>query len=1022
VVSERSATPPRLFISYRTEDSLAVATALARDLERLLTGEIFLDHRSIDAGDAWPDRLRQAVEAADVVLLLIGQRWLTAQTTDGIRRLDDPDDWVRLEIEAALRAKRRLIPVLVDGARPLDRRAFRTVPQIADLADLQALPLATEEWDSHLEALVALLVRSGFRRRISTDPFEVPRGSTTQSGPPIVPVEYLAWLQSTKCARVDLFGLEPKHGSAAKLYTIYVPLTTAPGAEDLDEDGHSRGKKRSSRHVGMSERGRELPTLLLDRLAKESLYVPGATGSGKSTFCRWVTWLACEGRLPSALVVDPPERYRETWPAAFANRLPAFVRLREFFPALPPRPGARDLARADFEASLAEWLEVNTEGLSSDIFRRHLAQGSTLLVLDGVDEVPVAAGEGNALWSPRALLVSGLANSCGTWTTAGNRVLITSRPYGLTAGDAGSLGIATAPVHDLDPPLRELLVRRWFQQLRPGTDGESFADGLIAHLRENAWLEPLSVNPLLLTGMCIVYDEGGRLPQDKHDLYARIVNTVLNSRYRDNVAEREKARYRLQAIAYGMHAGRGAGERRASPAAEASLGEIDGILSDYLEKSRSKEEGTVAVVAAREELLSLSGLFLGRGEGKAGFYHLSFQEFLAGQRVADVEDDVFPVFHARAESPEWHNTLSLLFAGLTRERAARLVTKLVAEFSKDKSPHQACLQTVVADCLDILHARGVRMDEATENSCREVFQSTMVSRAPAAVRCRFGSTLGRISDPRFHDEHAWCLPKNPPLGFIEIPAGPFTMGCDKARDSDAHDDETPQHEVTLPTYYFARWPVTVAQFRAFIEDVKFTPKDPDCLNGVPNHPVVKVSWPEALAYCRWLTETLRASNKTPEPLATLLRKGDDGRGPWQVTLPSEAEWEKAARGIDGRIYPWGNNPDRNRANYADTGIGGTSAVGCFPAGASPYGVEELSGNVWDWTRSLWGKDFGYPYKPSVSRENLDAPDDVRRVVRGGSFNYSRRLVRAAYRNWCSPVSRFNRVGFRLVVSPFSSEL
>lgn len=206
--------------------------------------------------------------------------------------------------------------------------------------------------------------------------------------------------------------------------------------------------------------------------------------------------------------------------------------------------------------------------MSGDVFRRHLAQGSALLVLDGVNEVPVAAAEGKTRWSPRALLVSGLANSCKAWTTAGNRVLVTSRPYGLTASDAAGLGISSAPVHDLDPRLRELLVRRWFQQLRPGGEGETFAEGLIAHLHEHAWLEPLSVNPLLLTGMCIVYDEGGRLPQDKHDLYTRIVNTVLNSRYRDNVEEREKARYRLQAIAYGMHTGHGLGETRASPVPE----------------------------------------------------------------------------------------------------------------------------------------------------------------------------------------------------------------------------------------------------------------------------------------------------------------------------------------------------------------------------------------------------------------------------------------------------------------------
>ena len=226
--------------------------------------------------------------------------------------------------------------------------------------------------------------------------------------------------------------------------------------------------------------------------------------------------------------------------------------------------------------------------------------------------------------------------------------------------------------------------------------------------------------------MCIVFDEGGRLPQDKHELYIRIVNTVLNSRYRDDVEGRERARYRLQAIAYGMHTGQGLGEARHTPEAEVSHHDLDRILREYLDKSASKEEGNVTTVAVREELLSQSGLFLGRGDNTAGFYHLSFQEFLAGQRLVDVENDLLPVFLERADVPEWHNTLSLLFAGLTREKAARLVTGLVQAFGA-RGPR---VQEVAADCLDVLLARAVRLDAATEQTCRDAFLATMLSEAP----------------------------------------------------------------------------------------------------------------------------------------------------------------------------------------------------------------------------------------------------------------------------------------------------
>ncbi|MBU2549363.1 MAG: formylglycine-generating enzyme family protein [Proteobacteria bacterium] len=264
------------------------------------------------------------------------------------------------------------------------------------------------------------------------------------------------------------------------------------------------------------------------------------------------------------------------------------------------------------------------------------------------------------------------------------------------------------------------------------------------------------------------------------------------------------------------------------------------------------------------------------------------------------------------------------------------------------------------------------------------------------------------------------------LGFVEVPAGPFLMGSDKKQDPEARDDELPRHTIELPVYYIGRYPVTVAQFRTYIEDTGRKPQDPDSLKGPDNHPVTRVSWHEARAYCDWLTGRLRSWDGTPEPLAVLLRNGAGDGKPWSIILPSEAEWEKAARGADGRIYPWGNEIEPDRANHGETGIGAASPVGCFPAGAGPYGCLDMAGNVWEWTRSLWGKkaekpDFKYPYDPNDRRrENLKASDDIRRVLRGGAFDYVGGVLRCAIRVRLNPVGGRRNTGFRVSLPPFSS--
>ena len=285
------------------------------------------------------------------------------------------------------------------------------------------------------------------------------------------------------------------------------------------------------------------------------------------------------------------------------------------------------------------------------------------------------------------------------------------------------------------------------------------------------------------------------------------------------------------------------------------------------------------------------------------------------------------------------------------------------------------------------------------------------SPAPAADSEVTGAVENTRTDPVRFRADAWYLPDEPLLGFIEIPAGSFRMGSDKSRDPGADEIELPQHDVTLPAYFIGRYEVTVAQFSACVEDGGYQMVDQRTLEGEPNRPVTVVSCNEALAYGAWLTDKLHRWEDTPQPLARVLR-GEGTQRRWQVTLPSEAEWEKAARGTDGRIYPWGDAADQRKASYDETGIGTTIAVGSFPTGASPDGVEDMSGNVWEWTRSLFRE---YPYEVGDGREDLSGRGP--RVVRGGSFHDGEWVVRAANRSRYDPDSRHHDIRFRVVVSP-----
>ena len=242
------------------------------------------------------------------------------------------------------------------------------------------------------------------------------------------------------------------------------------------------------------------------------------------------------------------------------------------------------------------------------------------------------------------------------------------------------------------------------------------------------------------------------------------------------------------------------------------------------------------------------------------------------------------------------------------------------------------------------------------------------------LRVKRSATPHLKREPQIGDEYQLLLPSGVTMDFVYVPAGEFWMGATKD-DKDAIDCEKPQHKVYLDGYWIGKHPVTNEQYRAFVKHGGG--EEPGCINRFNNqhkhrHPVVGVNWHQAEKFCQWLSQ----------------HSGE------RVYLPTEAQWEKAARGTDGRRYPWGDRvPTPQLANY-DKIIGDTTSVGSYPSGASPYGALDMAGNVWEWVVDWYAEDY-YSRSPA---ENPTGPTSGEfRVLRGGSWDYNELFLRVSSR-------------------------
>jgi eukaryotic-like serine/threonine-protein kinase len=242
------------------------------------------------------------------------------------------------------------------------------------------------------------------------------------------------------------------------------------------------------------------------------------------------------------------------------------------------------------------------------------------------------------------------------------------------------------------------------------------------------------------------------------------------------------------------------------------------------------------------------------------------------------------------------------------------------------------------------------------------------------------------------------------MTMVYVPAGEFRMGFTDAEVDDAKSyrcmgckrewftDAQPQHTVYLDAFWIDKTVVTNAHYRKCVEAGTCIPPSVEVFTvtyedpSKDNHPVAWVTWDDAKTYCQWA----------------------GGR------LPTEAEWEKAARGTDGRAYPWGNSePNNNKAQYYGYG-GQTVAVGSKLAGASPYGALDMAGNVWEWVADWYGSDY---YSKSPSQNPQGPSSGEYRLVRGGSTLKGEHTLRTSYRFGIGPTDKGADAGFRCVVSP-----
>ena len=848
--------------------------------------------------------------------------------------------------------------------------------------------------------------------------------------------------------------VDPDYGDATcsaggeksiSLVDIYISLDTREFEKPPETEDQVR------RHMELKEEDRRISAQ--DMANRESrLVLLGDPGAGKSTLVNYLAYAMANAGLEKG-TGRWLEKLKESGEWDCGVLLPVRVLLREFADDIrkrkPERGGAdllKDHLKEVFQASeYADYWGHFYDGLlepEPDL--------PYLVLLDGLDEVPSDLRQA-AMESIEAFAEKYSAH----------RYIVTCRIYAYIGKGQQLKGFKQATLMPFDQERIDAFVDFWYSKLaKLGRFTEKEA-GERKDALQKATRRPdlfgLARRPLLMTAMAMLHSFRGQLPDDRVELYRSTVDLLLR-RWESRVGgekglletldvpglKMKTLESALYDVAFEMHGG-------ADPEAETadiSEGMLMGIVKKRLGDFR-KAEIFVNYVRTR------AGLLVCHRPDTFAFPHRTFQEFMAACHLVESADyPVESVELIKEDLRKWRVVFVLAARRAAIGQGLSAINNLCpVSVGEAESTDAAAFRyaEVAAEALMEIGAFEVEQKELGKLVAGRV--RNWLTRAIAAdgileakERASMGNTLALLGDAR---PEITTLDK---MEFCLVPGGDFVM-------SENDDPKEICSHLKYP-FWMGRFPVTNAQYRLFMDAGGYAEErfweeavrnevwkdgmvkglfDDEPRNhpqrfagpyGLPNHPVVGVTWYEAMAFARWLESHWRERQLIPED--------------WRLGLPTEAQWEKAARGglkvperpvvltankvakcdvadvlIDNensaRKYPWGDELDSEKMNIKETGIGTTSTPGCFSSGKSPCGCEDMSGNVWEWTRSEKRK---YPYKPRDGREDTSLfTNDTWVSNRGGSFFFEEKLSRCGFRNDDLPDDRDGYVGFRILLSP-----